>query len=266
MQQRPKRDEAEAFALFCRLTNLVDFAAFKFTDRPDYVSPDVAVELVEYHRDVVVPSVSASAGRERERALGAVVSRARSLHRAKGGAPVHVYLFPGPVTTRLPAGAAERLQSLVEALLLNGTTKNFDTNSPRHRLWPAQVPRDVAGWVGELWVTIAPSWDEARWEFVEANFTDVIISAVETAIARKEPLTSAYRAVAPQIWLVVYTSPMPYVGDMNEGRWSTAGKITPELHTASFDTSFDRVFFLDRESNECASLQVMPPQRVSPRS
>lgn len=264
MQRCPRPDEAEAFALFCRITKLVDPAAFEFRDRPDYVSADVGIELVEYHRDAVMHSASPSAERERERALVNLVSRARSLLRAKGAAPVHVYLFPGPVTNRLPAGAPQRLQSLVETLVSNGITAGSHREPTRYRLAPAQIPTDVASWLGELWVTLAPSWDNARWEFVEANFADVVVSAVETAIARKEPLTCAYREVAPEVWLVVHTSPMPYVGDMNEGRWSTAGQITPQLRAASFETNFARVFFLDRENNECASLLVRPhPKNVS---
>jgi hypothetical protein len=258
MQRCPKPDEAEAFALFCRLTRLVDAKAFEFRDRPDYASTDVGIELVEYHRDAVVHSASPSGEREREHALGNLVARARSLHQTKGGAPVHVYLFPGPVTNRLGAGAPQRLQSLVQTLVCNQTIASSDREPTRCRLGPDRVPTDVAGWLGELWVTLAPSWDEARWEFVEANFNDVVVTAVETVIARKEPLVSAYREVTPAVWLVVYTSSMPYVGDRNEGRWSTAGKITPQLRAASFASGFDRVFFLDRESEQCATLDIRP--------
>ncbi|WP_437597530.1 hypothetical protein [Sorangium sp. So ce590] len=241
-------EEHAVFAEFCDATDLVQ-SDFRFLDAPDFVRPDMSlgVELVSYHRDLHESSSrsSGSARRAREARLDQLLSQAKDCISARGLPRVDVYVFPDRGDSgRIPQGLVGDLVDLVA----RGAAETPADNLPGSL-------RDVLSHV-----MVAPTPDyqtESIWQAVVADYLEVEESAVQAILDAKELLLPAYRARVRSIWLLVHGSRRPSVGLPGHGRWSTHGQLTRAVLEHPFRSSFDGVYYLDRDLGRCDRLRII---------
>ncbi|MDH3693342.1 MAG: hypothetical protein OER96_02065 [Gammaproteobacteria bacterium] len=105
---------------------------------------------------------------------------------------------------------------------------------------------------------VTVSHDQMDWECMEAPILDVVPNSVEGAISSKEKKIQSYRDYARDLWLLVYSSDI--LENHDNGCVSTIGAdFSDELVRASFHSSFNKVFYLDRFSKKVTELTIQIP-------
>lgn len=239
-----KREEDDAFRCFCKTSGLLAYEDFTYRDRPDFRNRDgtIGVELVSYHRDARTAAGAGSPHRQWEAGLGRLLTEAQELLPA-GTPPAEVYVFPRPrVTGLIPRNAALTLAGLVADRIAGNSG--------------AAIPAPLDQVVDDVWVE--PAYQPMAWGVAEAGNVDVSVASVQAILDSKEERLSEYRGHVNTVWLLIYGSLGPYVGPGNVGRLSTCGHVTPALRQAAFESSFDRVYYLDLDRPEHALLRLRP--------
>jgi hypothetical protein len=248
-QETKKERERSVFRRFCQVASL-DPTAFVHDDSPDFVLPDGShgVELTAYHRDVHGAEDAGSPTRVLEGTLEGLLREAQAQFCQDR---YDVLLFPRMWPSPSLPTRQDRVTFLQELLDLVGHGAQEVVPSA------ASVLSQYAERV-EVWPT--PSYQgEPLWQVVAAAVMEVNILALGRIIEKKNARVEAYRSRAGplcQLWLLIHSSPMPCVGLPERGRPSTCGWITDELRAASFETSFDRVYYFDGDKEETARLTV----------
>jgi hypothetical protein len=119
------------------------------------------------------------------------------------------------------------------------------------------LPESLHGIVDSLSLYPTPTYQkDPLWQHVEAAIVEVVPDAVRKAINSKEHKLAIYRRHADQIYLLIYASCWPCVGQPDLVNSSTCGTITDELRQTTFVTSFDRVYYFDRQWGQVLSLHI----------
>ena len=228
--------------------NMGQFREFVKSEAPDFRSGDgkVGIELVAYYRDASTAGKNGSRRRRWEQHLQELVDRAKAKYAKSSSGPAEVYLFP-----RRPTVAKLAVPLGAETLLAEAVAARADGG-------PDRIPPSLATIVEAL--KVVPTHlchDEAHWEVAIADRTDVSPQAVQAILRQKETLVCEYRKPVQEILLLVHGSRMPYVGGTpDSGRWSSCGHVTQGLRTFQFQSSFDRVYYFDRDQKQHIPLRV----------
>ena len=252
MQIMATKNEREAFEAFCTATGVARFEDFDASDKvesPDILSKDgkLGIEVVSYHRDAQDANSSGSPLRASEARLKRLVEEARASYVNNYKDRADVYFFPHPrahqATLVIPPGAAEIVARIVADRLAGSL---------------AAIPAPLAPIIEEMSVgPTQPYQGEPEWGIAETAWAEVDLDAVQTILDSKDHLIDEYRRRAPEIWLLIYSSPRPYVGPVaDDGRWSTFGSITSEFSALRCRSRFDHVYYFDMDQERCVQVHV----------
>lgn len=232
--RKSQRDsEAAVFAEFCQAAEL-DFSLFEHKDAPDFISTDgtLGIELTGYHEGT---SQTGSNVRRREAEFERMLEISERIYKSFECAVTNVFLFPAPIPP--PRKVVDQLASKIATIVRNHAGQTIELS------W-GDLPREILPYVAGL--TIYPSSGDSRWQVAEAANLDTSVDAIAAIIDSKEKKVDAYRSRVTDIRLLIYSSCWPCLGSDNGGRPSTTGRITKELASHPFQSSFDKVYFFDR--------------------
>lgn len=248
-----KPSESRAFERFCAIKGLVP-SDFKSPDPPDFVKTDdtLAIELVEYHHD---PGPKGSLRRQAESEIRRAVGKAREAFAQQTKRRTDVFLYfrddrapPKDVMDLLVRFVVERPG---QDLRLEWNTMP-DWMRPHFEMVSMGPTADVS--------------EEMLWQAPEVGDLDVSTDAVQVLLDGKRQKVDEYRTHAPEIWLVVHSGTWPTVGDLEGGFPATCAQIDSALRERTFQSAFDRVFFLDQGRGEMQELRIRKPDGVVPAS
>ena len=212
-------------------------------EEPDFLvragDTTIGIELRDYLCDEVEGKGSPSKRQESLRSL--TVANAAQEYESQGLPPVDVSVLWNdqlPLTSR---GAKNLISRLLELVIQNlprfGSRIFLGYPGPEWRNLPAEI---IA-----LWIDRCRDQRQNFWASHGGGaIPQVGITDIEQAIRLKEKKLPTYRRAADEVWLLVVAS-----GFTPSGFCS----IAPELVNHSFETSFDRLFFLqyaDRQALE----------------
>ena len=250
-------EEAQVFGEFCRLA-LRHPSEYIAVDPPDYVRTDggIAVELVQYHRD---QGGQGSDARKLDESAKTLVEQARKHYEADFAERMDVYVF---MHHRWQATRA-RVHKIAEALAeLVSRHRNEEVE-----IAGEELPPTVADAISRVSIGPTASYQrESLWQYVAAALAEVLPHAVQAALNNKESKVSDYRRHARSVELLIYASPWPCVGAPAEVNPSSCGVVTDDLLRTQFETSFDKVYYLDRQWDKLIQLTVKKPLRYCPTS
>jgi hypothetical protein len=190
----------------------------------------VGIEHTQWFRESDNPDGSPM--RARESTEDKVLRLASSRHEARGLPPVWVnvlwILRERPTTSRVPELANE-LADLVEACLPEQGGEV--TIKHPHPAWGALPPEVSYLSVRRNKVSPKNLWVSTRGAFIP-TLTPLDL---QNRIEEKEGKLASYRQKCSQVWLLIVANGLEP---------STFGEPAPEIEESSFETSFDRVFFL----------------------
>ena len=243
-------EELEVFGEFCRLASR-DAMGYVAVDPPDFVRKDagLAVELVQYHRDQFTQG---SIARKMDESAKALVEQARMAYEDRFAERLDVYVFMHHRWQPTRALVREVAVGLTEIV-------------SRYRHEEIEIAAEsidpmIAGAISRILIGPTPEYrPESLWQYVAAAFTDVLPQAVQAALNNKEGKVNDYRKHARSVELLVYSSPWPCVGDPSSVAPSSCGIVTNELLGSLFETSFDKVHYLDRQQGKLIQLKVKRP-------
>ena len=241
-----KPSEIHAFERFCPIKGLVP-SDFTSPDPPDFVKKDetLAIELVEYHRD---PGPKGSLRRQAESEIRRAVEKAREVFEQQKTRRTDVFLYfrddrvpPKDVMDKLVRFVVER----------PGQDLRLEWSSMPEWMRPHFD-----------FVSMGPTADaseEMLWQAPEVGDLDVNTDAVQVLLDSKEQKVDEYRTHAPEVWLVVHSGTWPTVGDLEGGFPATCAQIDSALCERTFQSAFDRAFFLDQGRGEVQELKIRKP-------
>lgn len=243
-------EEAKVFGEFCRLASR-DASDYKDVDPPDYVRKDggLAVELVGYHWD---QCEQGSKARKMDEAAMHLVKKAQMHYEDCFTERLDVYVFmqrgwePTLARVREAAKGLAKLVSLYrhEEIDIAGKT----------------LPPALTGIISSVLIGPTPAHQpESLWQSVAAASTEVLPQAVQVTLNIKEKKVADYRKHARSVELLIYSSQWPCVGDPSNVTPSSCGIVTDELLDTLFETSFDKVHYMDRQRGELIQLRVKKP-------
>jgi hypothetical protein len=251
-REQQRREEREVFRQFCAEVSR-DPAAFLHDDRPDFIAPDGShgVELVEYHYDAERHGLTGSSIRRRESDLEGLLRDAKKRQQGTNRRR-NVFVFPrGDPSVPSEITRTDR-KEFCDQLLQVVAAQAGDADVDADSLGPV-----LSRHIDRIWAHDTPEYEtEPLWQVVEAAVMDVDLTAVRAVIETKERLVMSYREKVRSVWLLIHSSARPCVGLPERGRPSTCGWITDELRAASFETSFDRVYYFDGDKQETVRLTV----------
>ena len=190
----------------------------------------VGIEHTQWFRESDNPN--GSPVRARESTEDKVLRLASSRHEARGLPPVLVYVLwthrDRPSVSRVPKLANE-LTDLVEACLPEQGGEV--TIKHPHSAWGSLPPEVSYIFVRHNKVSTMNLWAPVR----GASVPTLRPLDLHKRIEEKEDKVTSYRQKCSQVWLLIVA---------NAFEPSTFGELAPEIEAFSFETSFDRVFFL----------------------
>lgn len=228
-------------------------AAMNWSDGegPDFMDMDrgCGLELTAYHQDA-----GRARGGNNERAFEEIIHRiiedAKVGYESLGRAARNVFAFP---TYRPPKGRA-KYEAISSALIQ--FVASIDVNARLH-VGSEALPAPLDRWFEEITITPKHAISEAIWMPVRAALMHTTPASVQTILGEKEKLISNYRKRASEVWLLVYSGPMPMVGVGGSSFASAFGPLTDEIRTHHFVSSFDKVFFFDIADQSSASCRFV---------
>lgn len=243
-------EEIKVFDEFCRLTcrNAQDYSAL---DSPDFVSTGhgIAVELTGYHQD---QNEGGSGRRRADQSAKNLVESAKIKYQNTSDDPVSVFVHMHNSWMAEPKNVNRCASDLADVVVLH---RKEEVVLERNDL-PDELKNVVS------WVSINPTrsrQEEPVWSQGSASIIEVNIPAVQKALDMKETKIPIYRKHAPNVELLIFSSPWPCVGIPSMGNASTCGGITDELRRFVFESSFDKVHYLDRHRDEVIELRLKKP-------
>jgi hypothetical protein len=243
------KEEQEVFDEFCKLTGQ-NPADYDHPDPPDCLSKDrkVAVELAGYHRDL--PLTGGSAQRKAEETAKELASKAEQEFLQRATQRMDAVLYIRPKAHIYPI--EKRAREITDLVLRHqGQTVDIEADGLPESL------REILSCI-----LVAPTSRhqvDPLWQYIEAANARVVPSAVQTLLNRKEEKLPSYRNRSTQACLLIHASPHPCVGIPNQVNPSRCGIITNELREWTFLTSFDRVYYLDRQRIELIEMKIKAP-------
>lgn len=239
-------EEREVFGEFCRLASR-DAMDYDAVDPPDFVHKDtgLAVELVRYHRD---QSTQGSSARKMDESAIALVEQARMHYEDRFKDRLDVYVF---MHHRWQATRALVQEVAVGLMELVSRYRHEEIDIAAESIDPK-----IAVAISRILIGPTPEYQrESLWQYVATAFTEVLPQAVQAALNNKEGKVNDYRKHARSVELLVYSSPWPCVGVPSSVTPSSCGTVTNELLSTLFETSFDKVHFLDRQQGRLIQLR-----------
>lgn len=249
--------EKEIFEKFCKLHGKLSRGDFQYTDPPDFLDAgaSVAFELVEYHGDAQHAQGGGSALRKAESQRSRVMSLALKEYEAKGGKGQNlVVAFNEDTLKTADASAEHRIAGELAQLAL-------DTQGACTEIDYASLPQDLQPCVYEV-LSYRKLQDGAlQWGQVQAGDLEARAGTLQGIIAAKEAKIAEYRKHAKSVSLLIHGSQRGGVGGtLEEGKFSTCGGATDDIKEHIFESSFDRVYLLDLDSEKLVELKVQPPK------
>lgn len=243
-------EEAEVFWEFCNLTRR-NIADYQEVDPPDYVHKDgdLAVEITQYHRDQCEQGSNARKIDELARKLA---EQAQNLYEGAFTERLDVYIYIHnewkPTLTTVHK-AAELLAKLVSIY------RNEETE-----ITGKAIPPELSETLSGILIAPTPAYQgKSHWQHVTAALTNALPKAVQATLNKKEKKFHKYQKHARSIELLIYASSWPHVGNSSDATSSSCGTLTNELLNTTFETSFDKVFYLNRQNGELTQLTVKKP-------
>jgi hypothetical protein len=240
-------EEIKAFAEFCRLTgrNAQDYSS---PNPPDFLSKEhgIAVELTSYHQDQMAKGSNV---RKADESAKKLVESAKNKYQKVSDVRVDVFVHMHHSWMAKPRNFDRCANELAEVVILHGK-EEVD-------LERSDLPDELKNVVS--WVSISPTpsgKDESLWQSASAASIEVNIAAVQASLKEKEAKIANYRPHAPRVELLIYSSPWPCVGVLNMGNASSCGGITDELRDFVFESSFDKVHYLDLQERRLVELKL----------
>lgn len=243
-------EEIETFKVFCEGAGLTKYQDFDTNrEAPDFVTWDgkMGIELVSYHRDAPMAGAGGSPRRSWEARLERFVADAKVRYLGLNGDRVDVCVFPqrqGRQGSRgVPPNALEEIVRLVAARSAGNI---------------GEIPSSLGEILEDVMVSPTPSYQqESEWDVALADRVDVDVRAIQSILDVKERLVGEYRKRVNVVWLLIYGSPMPYIGGRPDaGRWSTCGHVTAALSATRFQSTFDRIYYFDQDQLKRVQLSV----------
>jgi hypothetical protein len=243
-----KDDERDAFNVFCNVMGLtVD--DFKEVDPPDFVAKDgtLAIELVEYHKDSNKGKRS-QMRRAEETAKNVVIAAKRKYYEHPGNLPMDAFLYRSRYWDR-----NENLERVADDIAV--TVAKHQGQDLELRFAYERPPHPLTRKFDLMIVSPTPEYQfEPLWQICEAAILDINLKSIDTLLVKKNTKLSTYRKVAPEVWLVIYGSPLPCVGIPSRANPSTCGMITNSFRIQEFHSDFNHVYYLDRAHEEVLRL------------
>ena len=199
---------------------------------PDFVIASGGVRLgIEFTKFVLPIPDGQRPGREVGRLQERVVTRARQLHEAEGGPPLHVHVDFGPwdsLRKTKVGNNARKLADLVRSVVGTGPVQEHHVDVPIEA-----VPTPFGG------IRIYSSFDakDSYWSVNSSAWVaDVSPDDVRVQISRKTPMAKAARKTCEELWLVIVNDTF----DHGEPVSISASALSHE-----YNHPFDRVYWLD---------------------
>lgn len=240
-------EEELVFAEFCKLAGR-DFLAYEAVDPPDYVRKDkmLAIDLSEYHSD---QSARGSNARNAEESAKSLVNEAKQRYFSECDERVDVYVFMQGGWKGLRTKAAHALSKLVQHNRSSDIVIAGD-----------YLPGELLGPISEIWIAPTPAYQpKPLWQPVMACIPEVLVKSVQQTLDDKEEKIDTYRDHAEVVELLIYSWTWPCVGQPDQVNPSRCGAVTNELIDTEFLSSFDNVYYLDRQRECVIQLKLTRP-------